>query len=149
MILWDLEIYQPWTEPMGSPESQEILVIFDVSGSMFKYLSLLNMIRSILKNHQTTYWAFSDKPNEIVFKEKYAEVITGFGTKLDAVLDILKDRQRSNVFLITDAEWQLTKRYPIENVERIIHNHNTTLFQRGRGKISYLRAELFEEVIYI
>lgn len=148
LIEWDLGIFQPWTEPKGNPESKEILVIFDVSGSMFKYLSLLNVIRSLLKNHDATYWAFSDTPSEIIFKETYAEVKTGFGTKLDAVLEILKDREPSVVFLISDADWALGKKYPVENAENILHQHDITLFQRGSGKIAYVSRELFE-VIHI
>lgn len=149
LIHWDLDLYIPWSEPKADPISQSVVVIFDCSGSMFKYLTLLNTVRAIFRNRDTTYWAFSDQPDKIDFHEDYAVVETGFSTMFDAVLDILINLEPSNVYIVSDGSWRLSPKYPPEVAEQILAKHRVNLLQQGSRKLPYIKEESFTSVVHL
>jgi hypothetical protein len=150
LILWDLGLYVPWSEPKSDPISQGVVVIFDCSGSMFKFLTLLNTVRAIFNGHDVTYWAFSDQPDKIQFHEDYALVETGFSTMFDAVLDILSNLESSsNVYIVSDGSWRLSPKYPPEVAEQILAKHKVVLLQQGSRKLPYIRESSFAEIVHL
>jgi len=147
LVNWELENYVPWTEAVVSPQKQEIVVLFDISGSMFKYLTLLHSIRAMLYEYKTQYFAFSSIVSNISFRRHYAEAKTGFGTSLGCILQILQKLEPSNVFIITDADWKLdTKEWPIEYAENLFRKHKITIFQQGHRNIRYIGRDYFTVV---
>lgn len=149
LIQWELGIYVPWSEPKADPISQGVVVIFDCSGSMFKFLTLLNTVRAIFSNYDTTYWAFSDQPDKIVFHEDYALVETGFSTQFDAVLEILQDLEPANVYIVSDGSWRLSPKFPPEVAEQILTKHRVVLLQQGSRKLPYVRESSFAEIVHL
>lgn len=149
LVSWAIEQYIPWTEGAVNPQSQPVVVIFDVSGSMFKYLAALSLIRNLLSLYSVTYYAFSNVLSTITFHEKYASVQTGFGTSLDRVLDLLKQIEPSNVFLISDAMWSLSAIYNDEQLASLFRKHRVTLFQQGQAPIPYVPKELFCDIQHL
>lgn len=147
IIQWDLELYVPWSEPKSDPVSQGVVVIFDCSGSMFKFLTLLNTVRAIFSGFDATYWAFSDQPDKIIFHEDYAEVETGFSTMFDAVLEILQGLEASNVYIVSDGSWRLSPKFPPEVAEQILAKHRVVLLQQGSRKLPYIKQTSFAEIV--
>jgi hypothetical protein len=144
LIMWELDIYTPWTEAVTSKNKRDVLVIFDVSQSMFPFLSLLQSVRSTM-GESAEYWAFSTMAAEIVFDQKYAYVKTGFGTDLGAILQILARRPTSDVIIVTDGEWTL-EGYAKEHAENILKRHNITVLRRGTSKLNRIDNNLVEIV---
>jgi hypothetical protein len=149
LIHWDLGLFIPWSEPKADPISQSVVVIFDCSGSMFKFLTLLNTVRAIFKDRDATYWAFSDEPTQIDFHSDYALVETGFSTMLDAVLDILVALEPSNVYIVSDGSWRLSPKYPPEVAEQILMKHQVVLLQQGARKLPYVKESAFTEIVHL
>ena len=149
LIQWDLGLYVPWSEPKADPISQSVVVIFDCSGSMFKFLTLLNTVRAIFKDRNTTYWAFSDRADTIEFHSDYALVQTGFSTMLDAVLDILLPLEPSNVYIVSDGSWRLSPKYPPEVAEQILAKHRVVLLQQGARKLPYVKETAFASIVHL
>ena len=147
LVNWELENYIPWSEAIVSPQKQEIVVLFDISGSMFKYLSLLHSIRALLYEYKTRYFAFSSIISGISFKRDYAEAKTGFGTLMDCILEVMQRLEPSNIFIITDADWKLnTKDWPVEYAENLFAKHKVTIFQHGHRNIRYIDHKYFKVI---
>jgi hypothetical protein len=149
LIHWDLDLYVPWSEPKSDPVSQGVVVIFDCSGSMFKFLTLLNTVRAIFSGYDATYWAFSDQSDKIEFYADHAEVETGFSTMFDAVLDILQPLESSNVYIVSDGSWRLSPKYPPEVAEQILAKHRVVLLQQGARKLPYVKETSFAEIVHL
>jgi hypothetical protein len=149
LISWEVEQYIPWSEPVASPQSSKIVVIFDVSGSMFQYLMLLSSIRDLLANLDVTYYAFSNILSNIDFLPQHAEVQTGFGTSLTVILELLQTLEPSNVWIVSDGVWSLSREYPPDRAEGILSKHFVTLFQRGTSKIKHINPGTCMNVINI
>jgi hypothetical protein len=146
LVSWALEQYIPWTEPLQSQPVQKVVLIFDVSGSMFKYLSVLFKVKAALSNYQTDFYAFSTFISNIQFCSDHANVFTGLGTSLDCILDLLEKLEPSVVYITTDGDWSLRKHRPPEGIERVCLKHKITIFQQGGMKINYLPNELINIV---
>jgi hypothetical protein len=142
LVSWALEQYVPWTEPIQSMPVQKVVLIFDVSGSMFKYLTILFKIKAVLADYLTEFYAFSTFVSGIQFASDHANVYTGLGTSLDCVLELLDKLEPSVVYITTDGDWSLSKKKPPEYLERLCHKHKITIFQQGNMKIPYLPHDL-------
>lgn len=150
LVNWDVGIFVPWTEALVAPQTKEITLIFDVSGSMFKYLSLLHNMREILRDFDVRWLAFSSWLSKIVFKDDHAEVKTGFGTDITDIVTYLAKLDRTNVVIISDAQWRLDiKQYSVETATTIFRKHHVTLLQAAYSDIRFLPKEAFYEIISI
>lgn len=147
LICWDSEIYVPWTEPLSAPQSQDIHLVFDVSGSMFQYLSALSAVKESLKDFTVHWYAFSSHLTEIVFRTTWAEVETSFGTNLTDVLALLSRLDPANIVIVSDGQWTFDqKKYPVEYAERLVAKHKTTLLQASSSEVRLLSKSVFEVI---
>jgi hypothetical protein len=138
LVSWQLEQYIPWTERFQTKPSLKIKVIFDVSGSMFPYLTLLSKVRHLLQLYEADFYSFSTLLAKIVFYQDHAETYTGAGTDLDPILTFLEGLEPCLIFLITDGAWTLRKTRLPDVIVDIFEKHKVVIFQQGIGKIPYL-----------
>jgi hypothetical protein len=148
LVNWSVGIFSPWTEALIAPQTKELVLIFDVSGSCFRYLALLHNLREILRDFDVHWYAFSSFISKIDFKLDHAEVKTGFGTDVTDIVQMLSKMDRTNVVIVSDAQWRLDiKQYSVEIAEKIFKKHHTTLLQIAYSDIRFLPSSCFREVI--
>ena len=138
LISWQLELYIPWTERFQTKPSRKVKVIFDVSGSMFPYLTLLSKVRNLLQLYEADFYSFSTIFAKIDFFQDHAETYTGAGTCLDPILTFLENTEPCLAFIITDGEWSLRKHKLQDEINKIFEKHQVIIFQQGTSKIKYL-----------
>lgn len=138
LVAWQLEQYVPWTERFQAKPSLKIKVLFDVSGSMFPYLTLLSKVRDLLQLYESDFYAFSTLLSKIQFFQDHAETFTGAGTDLDPILTFLENLEPSLIFIISDGSWALRKARLPETIYSIFERHKVVIFQQGIGKIPYV-----------
>jgi hypothetical protein len=141
LVSWSLELYIPWTERFQVHPAKKIHVIFDVSGSMFPYLALLNKVRHLLDIYPTEFYAFSTILSKIDFLLDHAETFTGAGTDLHPILTLLAGIDPGLVFIITDGNWGLSKKRLPEDIAEIFKRHEVIIFQQGISKIPYIPTD--------
>lgn len=142
LVSWQLEQYIPWTERFQTKPAKKVKVIFDVSGSMFPYLTLLSKVRRLLELYEVEYYSFSTILSKIQFFSDHAETFTGAGTLLDPILEFLDGQEPCLVFITSDGEWALRKRKSPEEIARIFEKHRVVVFQQGISKISHLPSSV-------
>lgn len=142
LVAWQLEQYIPWTERFQSSPDREVKVIFDVSGSMFPYLTLLSKVQKLLQTYKTDYYAFSTILAKIEFFQDHAETYTGAGTDLDPILALLDRIEPCLAFIITDGGWGLRKKKLPDEIQAIFEKHRVVVFQQGISKIPHLPSSV-------
>jgi hypothetical protein len=142
LVSWQLEQYIPWTERFQTKPALKIKVIFDVSGSMFPYLTLLSKVKHLLQLYEAEFYSFSTLLDKIEFYQDHAETHTGAGTNLDPILNFLEGLEPCLIFIITDGAWSLRKNRLPDTIVEIFEKHKVVIFQQGISKIPYLPSSV-------
>lgn len=142
LLSWETENFIPWSEPNVKQDKPQIKLVFDISGSMFQYLALLNWLREQFMDYDIEFFAFSSMLSQIQFKSTHAEAWTGMSTLLDPVLEVLQSFEDAVVIIVSDGDWKLQKRMLPEKLQAIFERNRVILLQPIDFKVPYLPSSV-------